>query len=181
MQIFIDLTNPVVYEPSFGNPLLAVGTSAGEEFSRLLEGRGAFVYKAFNTLGAQYFGEKDAMFGGHTVDMLYAGPHPQAEEGTDVGQPTQMSSTAAPSGSSGGTPARKGSRAAMVTHTKGPAAADAARLVERLITDCGFRPVWTGPIRYARNLESLAELWISMAYVSKARASKPFAFTVVDK
>jgi len=27
----------------------------------------------------------------------------------------------------------------------------------------GFRALWVGPIRYARNLEAMAELWIHMA------------------
>ncbi len=40
--------------------------------------------------------------------------------------------------------------------------------VSGLLRDIGFRGRWVGPIRHARNLESLAELWVHMAYISKA-------------
>lgn len=43
----------------------------------------------------------------------------------------------------------------------GPAEPPSAKeTVIRVISDVGFRPVYVGPQRYARNLESLAELWI---------------------
>lgn len=35
--------------------------------------------------------------------------------------------------------------------------------VEEVIAAVGFKPVYVGPIRYARNLEALAELWIHLA------------------
>jgi len=35
--------------------------------------------------------------------------------------------------------------------------------VESIVQAVGFRPFYVGPIRYARNLEALAELWIHMA------------------
>ncbi|GFR41283.1 hypothetical protein Agub_g1798 [Astrephomene gubernaculifera] len=36
-------------------------------------------------------------------------------------------------------------------------------LVEEVIAAVGFKPEYLGPIRYARNLEALAELWIHLA------------------
>lgn len=42
----------------------------------------------------------------------------------------------------------------------GPADAQPRRTVEGLISDIGFQPVYLGPIRYARNLEAMGELWI---------------------
>ncbi|GAQ82355.1 hypothetical protein KFL_001090040 [Klebsormidium nitens] len=46
----------------------------------------------------------------------------------------------------------------------GPAEPESAKAtVTKVISDVGFRPVYVGPLRYARNLESLAELWIHLA------------------
>lgn len=46
----------------------------------------------------------------------------------------------------------------------GPAEPGSAKeTVTKIISDVGFRPVYVGPLRYARNLESLAELWIHAA------------------
>lgn len=39
---------------------------------------------------------------------------------------------------------------------------DKRDVAERIISDIGWRPVYVGPIRYARNLEALAELWIHL-------------------
>lgn len=36
-------------------------------------------------------------------------------------------------------------------------------LAAQIINAVGFRPVYVGPIRYARNLEAIAELWIHLA------------------
>ena len=33
----------------------------------------------------------------------------------------------------------------------------------QVISAVGFSPVWVGELRYSRNLESMAELWIHMA------------------
>jgi 8-hydroxy-5-deazaflavin:NADPH oxidoreductase len=33
-----------------------------------------------------------------------------------------------------------------------------------IVASVGFRPIYVGPIRYARNLEAIAELWIHCAY-----------------
>jgi predicted dinucleotide-binding enzyme len=54
-------------------------------------------------------------------------------------------------------------------------------LVETVIRDAGFHPRWVGPLRYARNLESLAELWVGMAYQTKAHGGDDaFAFSLLD-
>lgn len=42
-------------------------------------------------------------------------------------------------------------------------AAEKRGTVEKVITDVGFIPEYCGPIRYARNLEAIAELWIHMS------------------
>jgi predicted dinucleotide-binding enzyme len=65
-----------------------------------------------------------------------------------------------------------------------PAAEDAAgaAVVERVITDAGFSPVWVGPARYARCLEAVAELWVGMAYVSAAHGGDAeFALGIKDR
>jgi predicted dinucleotide-binding enzyme len=36
-------------------------------------------------------------------------------------------------------------------------------VVEDVVKGVGFKPFYVGPIRYARNLEAIAELWIHMA------------------
>lgn len=36
-------------------------------------------------------------------------------------------------------------------------------IAEEVVKGVGFRPFYVGPIRYARNLEAMAELWIHMA------------------
>jgi len=36
-------------------------------------------------------------------------------------------------------------------------------IVEKVVAAVGFKPFYVGPIRYARNLEAIAELWIHMA------------------
>lgn len=33
-----------------------------------------------------------------------------------------------------------------------------------VVAAVGFKPVYVGPIRYSRNLEALAELWIHLAF-----------------
>ena len=37
------------------------------------------------------------------------------------------------------------------------------KIVEDVVAGVGFKPFYVGPIRYARNLEAIAELWIHMA------------------
>lgn len=60
---------------------------------------------------------------------------------------------------------------------------EAVEIVESLIRDADFEPQWVGPIRFARNLESIAELWVNMAYVTKAtkESFNNFAISVVTK
>ena len=38
-----------------------------------------------------------------------------------------------------------------------------AATVDEIIVSAGFKPFRVGPIRYARNLEAIAELWIHLA------------------
>ncbi|GIL99382.1 hypothetical protein Vretimale_4555, partial [Volvox reticuliferus] len=57
-------------------------------------------------------------------------------------------------------------------------------LVEEVIADTGFKPVYVGPIRYARNLEALAELWIHLGVPGVGTAEKwgrDFHFQVIRK
>ena len=37
------------------------------------------------------------------------------------------------------------------------------KIAEEVVAGVGFKPFYVGPIRYARNLEAIAELWIHMA------------------
>ncbi|GJP29073.1 hypothetical protein CLOM_g67 [Closterium sp. NIES-68] len=50
--------------------------------------------------------------------------------------------------------------AMLFAGSEDPAAKDVAT---KIISAVGFRPEYVGPLRYARNLESLAELWIHLA------------------
>ena len=45
----------------------------------------------------------------------------------------------------------------------GPGEAETKDLVVNVIRGVGFSPFHVGPIRYARNLEAMAELWVHMA------------------
>ncbi len=40
---------------------------------------------------------------------------------------------------------------------------EALGLVTEVVSAVGFKPYYVGPIRYARNLEAIAELWIHLA------------------
>lgn len=56
--------------------------------------------------------------------------------------------------------------------------------VEELIGAVGFKPVFVGPIRYARNLEAIAELWIHLGVPGVGTAEKwgrDFHFQVLKK
>eukprot|EP00977_Amphora_coffeiformis_P006603 scaffold1424_cov168-Amphora_coffeaeformis.AAC.16 len=52
---------------------------------------------------------------------------------------------------------------------------------EDVVRGVGFKPFYVGPIRYARNLEALAELWIHMAVppLGARTTSRNFWFSVV--
>jgi predicted dinucleotide-binding enzyme len=64
---------------------------------------------------------------------------------------------------------------------EGREAAAALACVFAVVSDVGLTPRWVGPLRYARNLESLAELWVGMAYATGANGGNAdFAFSVVD-
>ncbi|GLC35776.1 hypothetical protein PLESTB_000493000 [Pleodorina starrii] len=57
-------------------------------------------------------------------------------------------------------------------------------LAEEVIGATGFRPEYLGPIRYARNLEAVAELWIHLAVPGVGTAEKwgrDFHFQVMRK
>jgi len=53
-------------------------------------------------------------------------------------------------------------------------------IVEGLIRAVGFKPFYVGPIRYARNLEAMAELWIHMAVppLGARKTSRNFWFSI---
>lgn len=64
----------------------------------------------------------------------------------------------------------------------GPSASDvpaAHKVAHDVVAAVGFHPVYVGPIRASRNLESLAELWIHMNY--KYKTLSHFGFGVVGK
>ena len=58
-------------------------------------------------------------------------------------------------------------------------------VVEDVVAGVGFAPKYVGPIRYARNLEALAELWIHLgvegAGETKEAWGRNFHFQVIGK
>jgi predicted dinucleotide-binding enzyme len=60
---------------------------------------------------------------------------------------------------------------------------EAVATVESLIRDADFDPQWVGPMRFARNLESIAELWVNMSYFTKAtkESYNNFAISLLTK
>ncbi|PNH05802.1 Metalloreductase STEAP3 [Tetrabaena socialis] len=63
----------------------------------------------------------------------------------------------------------------------GPAQREAA---EEVISAVGFKPEYVGPIRYARNLEAIAELWIHLSVPGVGTAEKwgrDFHFQTIRK
>ena len=55
------------------------------------------------------------------------------------------------------------------------------RAIERVVVaGVGFKPFYVGPIRYARNLEAIAELWIHMAIppLGARTTSRKFWFSI---
>ena len=53
-------------------------------------------------------------------------------------------------------------------------------IVEEVVAAVGFKPFYVGPIRYARNLEAIAELWIHMAIppLGARTTSRKFWFSI---
>ena len=53
-------------------------------------------------------------------------------------------------------------------------------IVEEVVRGVGFKPFYVGPIRYARNLEAMAELWIHMAIpgLGGRETSRNFWFSI---
>lgn len=53
-------------------------------------------------------------------------------------------------------------------------------IVEGVVASVGFKPFYVGPIRYARNLEAMAELWIHMAVppLGARTTSRKFWFAI---
>lgn len=113
-KVVLDATNPLSAFPAL--EVLYENTSGGEMCAKALPS--SFVFKAFNTIGAEHMGTPDGSLIPGSVGpltMLFAGD------------------------------ASKKDIAASV------------------VSAVGFAPRYVGPIRYARNLESVAELWIHLA------------------
>ena len=72
---------------------------------------------------------------------------------------------------------------ATMMYAGDPSDSEAIDTVESLIRDADFKPQWVGPMRFARNLESIAELWVNMAYFTKAtkESFNNFAISVLSK
>jgi len=53
-------------------------------------------------------------------------------------------------------------------------------IAEQVVAAVGFKPFYVGPIRYARNLEAIAELWIHMAVppLGARTTSRNFWFSI---
>ncbi len=54
------------------------------------------------------------------------------------------------------------------------------KIAEEVVAGVGFKPFYVGPIRYARNLEAIAELWIHMAIppLGARNTSRKFWFSI---
>ena len=54
------------------------------------------------------------------------------------------------------------------------------KIAEDVVAGVGFKPFYVGPIRYARNLEAIAELWIHMAVppLGARTTSRKFWFSI---
>lgn len=54
------------------------------------------------------------------------------------------------------------------------------KIAEDVVAGVGFKPFYVGPIRYARNLEAIAELWIHMAIppLGARTTSRKFWFSI---
>eukprot|EP00775_Hariotina_reticulata_P004733 gene4733-4983_t len=67
----------------------------------------------------------------------------------------------------------------------GPDDPSAKEQVAAIIKEVGFEPFYVGPIRYARNLEAIGELWTHLAVppagFTKEDFSQYFAFNVVKR
>ncbi len=72
-KILIDCTNPLA--PDLSGLVIGTNTSAGEEVAKWA--KGAKVVKAFNTIGAQSFG--DPRFGSETASMFICGDDASAK------------------------------------------------------------------------------------------------------
>ena len=114
-KIIIDATNPLSPYPALETRIWKHnGISAGEAFAAALPK--SFVYKAFNTIGAEHMDHASDFLPGQRLTMLFAGADNKIKR----------------------------------------------EVVEDVIAGVGFEPAYVGPIRYARNLEALAELWIHL-------------------
>ena len=62
----------------------------------------------------------------------------------------------------------------------GDADEESQKIVADVIKGVGFKPFYVGPIRYARNLEAIAELWIHMAVppLGARTTSRDFWFSI---
>ena len=67
--------------------------------------------------------------------------------------------------------------ALTMTMIGGAEVSDARAVAEAVVGGVGFSPRYVGPIRYARNLEAMAELWVHGGGVG----SRNFHFQVVGK
>jgi predicted dinucleotide-binding enzyme len=136
-KVVIDVTNPVSQYPhleiEWGRE-----ASMGERIAASLPL--SHVFKAFNTIGAEYMAAADGRsmpgFTGQRLTMLIAGPK------------------------------------------------DKRQVAERIVELVGFEPCYVGPIRYARNLEAIAELWIHLGTEGVGSAitwGRNFHFQVVGR
>lgn len=57
---------------------------------------------------------------------------------------------------------------------------ESRKIAEMVVEKVGFKPFYVGPIRYARNLEAFAELWIHMALppLGARNTSRKFWFSI---
>jgi len=125
------------------------------------------LYKALNTIGAHFFGNPPSQ-DSIQLDNFYAGG-----DGNNTGQ----------------LHSHKGHTKIFEHHSSSQSTkhqltfgivSDSEKIVQQIIYDLGFHPRGVGDLRYARNLESLAELWINLAYNPQSQLEgKKFGFTII--
>ncbi len=176
-QVLIDVTNPLTKFPALevrwngtsgeAHPLSWVCSiiisslappTGGEVLAAALPG--THVFKAFNTVGAEQLGNADGSnINGEQLSMLIAG-------GPEVCEPHSLLWTQ--------------------WHVRSPSTVlQGVDVAKAVVAGVGFRPEYVGPIRYARNLEAIAELWIHLSAppigFTKEAWGRNFHFQVIKK
>ncbi|CAI5527326.1 unnamed protein product [Closterium sp. Naga37s-1] len=178
--VVLDASNPLSAWPGLEISVDHRTTSGAEELKKALPN--AHVYKAFNSVGAELM--VTPTLGGKPIAMLFAGSEDAGAKETAskiisaVGfRPEYVISAV------GNRPEYVGP---LLLNYQPPHAhmhppimpcLPPSLALGQIISAVGFRPEYVGPLRNARNLESLAELWVHLA-IKQGWARDGFAFDI---